>query len=330
MNRRLQQFLELENLSPARLADMLGVQRSGVSHILSGRNKPGFDFIQKLLTKFPSLSADWFLTGKGKPYKEMNIQGGSTTFQNNNSGKNSTTHWSQNSTTPSAQNGNFDSTPSRNFEMINDENFEFGYNENLSTEKNQNFGVEKNRGYGVEKNDDFSSEYILNPNHKDSNESRFQNDESFFIDNKSISYNNCKKDIILDNNCNNHLDSKNSDNISINNTSHNGSFTDYSSGQKEIISPSIAKGDFFNKIEPAGREIEKSNFLEHNGNIGQNGIYTSDNENYTTKNPGSYRRENQINGSVKGIDGKKRGVKKVIIFYNDGSFEELYPSGVGK
>ena len=64
MNRRLQQFLELENLSPARLADMLGVQRSGVSHILSGRNKPGFDFIQKLLTKFPSLSADWFLTGK--------------------------------------------------------------------------------------------------------------------------------------------------------------------------------------------------------------------------------------------------------------------------
>ena len=181
-----------------------------------------------------------------------------------------------------------------------------------------------------EKNDDFSSEKILNLNHKDSNESGFQNDESFFNNNKSISYNNCKEDIILDNNSNNHLDTKNSDNISINNTSHNGSFTDYSSGQKEIISPSLAKGDFFNKIEPAGREIEKSNFLEHNGNIGQNGIYTSDNENYTTKNPGSYRRENQINGSVKGIDGKKRGVKKVIIFYNDGSFEELYPSGIGK
>ena len=72
MNKRLQQFLDLENLSPARLADLLGVQRSGVSHILSGRNKPGFDFIQKLLTKFPALSADWFLTGKGKPYKEMN------------------------------------------------------------------------------------------------------------------------------------------------------------------------------------------------------------------------------------------------------------------
>lgn len=70
MTNRLQQFLELENLTPARLADILGVQRSGLSHILSGRNKPGYDFIYKLLVKFPELSADWFLTGKGKPYKQ--------------------------------------------------------------------------------------------------------------------------------------------------------------------------------------------------------------------------------------------------------------------
>lgn len=70
MNTRLQQFLQLENLSPARLADILGVQRSGMSHILSGRNKPGYDFIYKLLMKFPDLNADWFLTGRGKPYKK--------------------------------------------------------------------------------------------------------------------------------------------------------------------------------------------------------------------------------------------------------------------
>lgn len=72
MNSRLQQFLEIENLSPAKLADILGVQRSGLSHILSGRNKPGFDFINKLLLKFPSISADWLITGKGKPYKDLN------------------------------------------------------------------------------------------------------------------------------------------------------------------------------------------------------------------------------------------------------------------
>ena len=72
MQDRLQQFLQLEQLTPARLSDIIGVQRSGLSHILSGRNKPGFDFIQRLLTKFPTLSADWLITGKGKMYKEVN------------------------------------------------------------------------------------------------------------------------------------------------------------------------------------------------------------------------------------------------------------------
>lgn len=70
MKDRLQQFLDLEQLTPAKLADILEVQRSGLSHILSGRNKPGFDFINKLLTKFPSLNSDWLITGKGKVYKD--------------------------------------------------------------------------------------------------------------------------------------------------------------------------------------------------------------------------------------------------------------------
>ena len=73
MNNRLQQFLTLENLSPARLADMLGIQRSGLSHILSGRNKPGYDFILKLCTKFPHLNANWFITGQGKPYQDSSV-----------------------------------------------------------------------------------------------------------------------------------------------------------------------------------------------------------------------------------------------------------------
>lgn len=72
MNRRLQQFLELEQLKPAQFADIMGIQRSNVSHILSGRNKPGYDFIQKFLVKFPSVNPDWLLLGKGKPLREMN------------------------------------------------------------------------------------------------------------------------------------------------------------------------------------------------------------------------------------------------------------------
>ena len=67
MNRRLQQFLELEQLKPAQFADIMGIQRANVSHILSGRNKPSFEFIQKFLLKFPSVSPDWFILGKGKP-----------------------------------------------------------------------------------------------------------------------------------------------------------------------------------------------------------------------------------------------------------------------
>jgi len=74
MKDRLSQFLQLEHLSPARFADILGVQRSGISHILSGRNKPGFDFIEKVLTKFPEMNAEWLITGKGKTYKEQHSQ----------------------------------------------------------------------------------------------------------------------------------------------------------------------------------------------------------------------------------------------------------------
>ena len=70
MKDRLAQFLHLEQLSPARFADILGVQRSGISHILSGRNKPGFDLIEKMLTKFSDINAEWLITGKGKMYKE--------------------------------------------------------------------------------------------------------------------------------------------------------------------------------------------------------------------------------------------------------------------
>ena len=70
MKERLTQFLQSEQLSPARFADILGVQRSGISHILSGRNKPGFDLIEKIVTKFPDISAEWLITGKGNVYKE--------------------------------------------------------------------------------------------------------------------------------------------------------------------------------------------------------------------------------------------------------------------
>ena len=68
--RRLQQFIEMEGLNQARFADLLGIQRGGLSHLLSGRNKPSFDFLTKLMDSYPALNAEWLIAGRGKPYKD--------------------------------------------------------------------------------------------------------------------------------------------------------------------------------------------------------------------------------------------------------------------
>ncbi len=75
MKDRLLKFLNSQQLSSARFAEIIGVQPSGISHILSGRNKPGFDFIQKILTSYPSLNAEWLIMGKGSMLKSENLQG---------------------------------------------------------------------------------------------------------------------------------------------------------------------------------------------------------------------------------------------------------------
>ena len=69
MKERLSKIIASEGLTPSLLADKMGVQRSGISHILSGRNYPSFDFLQKLLENFPRLNAEWLILGQGSMYK---------------------------------------------------------------------------------------------------------------------------------------------------------------------------------------------------------------------------------------------------------------------
>jgi transcriptional regulator with XRE-family HTH domain len=69
MKERLVQLMSHHGLTAARFADEIGVQRSGISHILSGRNQPGYDFILKTLLKFPDIDSDWLLTGRGNMLK---------------------------------------------------------------------------------------------------------------------------------------------------------------------------------------------------------------------------------------------------------------------
>lgn len=106
MNRRFQTILDLENLSPAQLADRLGVQRSGISHILSGRNKPSFELLQRVVQSFPEISAEWLITGNGKPLKEQNQAAASSAASSATSGAasgaaNSRSSGTTPSTTPS-------------------------------------------------------------------------------------------------------------------------------------------------------------------------------------------------------------------------------------
>lgn len=71
MKDRILKFINKEGISPAHFADEIGVQRSSVSHILSGRNNPSFDFIQKILLRYKNLSAEWLITGEGDMFKKI-------------------------------------------------------------------------------------------------------------------------------------------------------------------------------------------------------------------------------------------------------------------
>ena len=60
---RLKKILEKENLTASRFAEKIGIQRSSVSHILSGRNKPSLDFVIKVNNAFDNISLNWLIKG---------------------------------------------------------------------------------------------------------------------------------------------------------------------------------------------------------------------------------------------------------------------------
>lgn len=64
--KRLQQIITYYGLSASSFADKIGVQRSSISHLLSGRNNPSLDFVMKILQEFPDVELYWLLNGKGE------------------------------------------------------------------------------------------------------------------------------------------------------------------------------------------------------------------------------------------------------------------------
>ena len=73
--KRLEIILDYYALSASGFADKIGVQRSSLSHLLSGRNKPSLDLILKIIENFPEVDLYWILNGKGNfPKSEIKIE----------------------------------------------------------------------------------------------------------------------------------------------------------------------------------------------------------------------------------------------------------------
>lgn len=70
MKDRLAKIMEYYGKSAARFSEEIGIQRSSISHIISGRNQPSYEFILKILNKYPELNAEWLLKGEGQMIKE--------------------------------------------------------------------------------------------------------------------------------------------------------------------------------------------------------------------------------------------------------------------
>ncbi|MEO9569947.1 MAG: helix-turn-helix transcriptional regulator [Polaribacter sp.] len=83
---RLKKVMEFHQLSASMFADKVGVQRSSISHILSGRNKPSLDFILKVTSEFKDVDMYWLLNGTGNfPKSENSIPTSTPSFSESNS-----------------------------------------------------------------------------------------------------------------------------------------------------------------------------------------------------------------------------------------------------
>lgn len=74
MLQRIKKFIDAQNLSSSAFANEIGVQRSSVSHVLSGRNKPSLDFVIKIKERYPEVNLDWLLSGKGGMISSKRIE----------------------------------------------------------------------------------------------------------------------------------------------------------------------------------------------------------------------------------------------------------------
>lgn len=74
LKNRIIEILEKSGLTPSEFADKIEVQRSAISHITSGRNKPSLEFLIKIKQAFPEIDTDWLVFGtENNPVLNENV-----------------------------------------------------------------------------------------------------------------------------------------------------------------------------------------------------------------------------------------------------------------
>ena len=77
MVERINLLLKAKNITARQFAEEIGIQPSGMSHIMSGRNNPSLDFVMKVVRRWPEVNINWLMLGKGEMYASvpLNVQG---------------------------------------------------------------------------------------------------------------------------------------------------------------------------------------------------------------------------------------------------------------
>ena len=84
-SKRLQKILDFYGVNATLFSEKIAFNRSTISHLLSGRNKPSLDFVMKVLQSYPEVDLYWLLYGKGSfptTVNKVNTQIKATNKQN--------------------------------------------------------------------------------------------------------------------------------------------------------------------------------------------------------------------------------------------------------
>jgi len=74
MKTRIKELIIQQKITSAQFASEIGIAASSLHHIVSGRNNPSLEVLQKIMARFPQINAEWLINGKGKQFKEV-VQG---------------------------------------------------------------------------------------------------------------------------------------------------------------------------------------------------------------------------------------------------------------